>query len=55
LDPHAIDSLDPDPGGLKRAKKEVKGASKRQIIRHKWKKQCNWYNMDKFYYIFIKN
>jgi hypothetical protein len=34
-------NADPDPGGLKRAKKEGKNASKRQIIRHKKdKKQC---------------
>jgi hypothetical protein len=26
---------DPDPGGLQRAKKEGKNASKKQIIRHK--------------------
>jgi hypothetical protein len=31
-----------DSGGLKRAKKEAKNASKRQIIRHKKdEKQCN--------------
>jgi hypothetical protein len=30
-----IPNADPDPGGLKRAKKEGKNASKRQIIRFK--------------------
>jgi hypothetical protein len=31
--------MDPDPGGLKRAKYEGKNASKRQIIRHKKRKK----------------
>jgi hypothetical protein len=50
--------MDPDPGGLKRAKYEGKNASKRQIIkqiiRHtKDKKKCKWYKMGKYYFIFI--
>jgi hypothetical protein len=37
-------NADPDPVGLKSAKKRKKKAYKRQIIRHKKdKKQCNWY------------
>jgi hypothetical protein len=56
--------LDPDPyselrSGSRRPKKGKKGrknASKRQIIRHKKnKKQCNWYKMGKYYFIFIKS
>jgi hypothetical protein len=49
---------DPDPGGVKRAKKEGKNASKKLIVRQKnHKKQCNWYKMGKCYryFIFIKN
>jgi hypothetical protein len=51
-----IPNADPDPGGLKSAKKEGKPASKRQIIRHKKdEKQCNGYKMGKCYFIFIKS
>jgi hypothetical protein len=50
-----IPNADPDPGGLKRAKKEGKNASKRQIIRHKKdKNQCNWYTMDKCYFFHVE-
>jgi hypothetical protein len=34
-DPQSIGHLDPDPGGLKRAKIKKNNAAKRQIIRHK--------------------
>jgi hypothetical protein len=34
-----IPNADPDPGGLKRAKKEEKKASKGQIIRYRYKKE----------------
>jgi hypothetical protein len=46
-----IPNADPDPGGLNRAKKEGKNASKRQIIKQKKdSKQCNCYKMDKCYF-----
>jgi hypothetical protein len=63
-DPHSmaawirirIPNADPDPIGLKRAKKEGENASIRQIIRHrKEKKQCNLYKMGKYYFIFIQS
>jgi hypothetical protein len=41
-----IPNADPDPGGLKMAKKERKNASKRQIISYKKvKRQCNWHKL----------
>jgi hypothetical protein len=44
-------NVNPDPGGLKRAKKEGKNASIRQVGTVIWhikdKKQCDWYKMGK--------
>jgi hypothetical protein len=44
MDPHSIGRLDPDPGGLKRAKMKRKKSSQNTVIRHKkYKNHCNWY------------
>jgi hypothetical protein len=45
--------LDPDPGGLKRAKMKGENAAKRQIIRHK-KYKINVIGIKMFDFIFIK-